>query len=123
MLESRAKYRQLFDKMLNGLAYCRMVYEDGRPVDFVYLEVNDAFEQLTGLKNVIGKKVSEVIPGIREANPELFEIYGRAASGAQPEKFESYVQPLGIWFSVSVFSPKKEYFVALFDNITDRREI
>ena len=41
----------------------------GKPVDFVYLQVNDAFEKITGLKRdlIIGKKVSEAIPGIKEA--------------------------------------------------------
>ena len=54
---------------------------DNRPVDFVYLEINDAFETLTGLKreNVVGKKVSEAIPETIEAHPELFEVYGKVA--------------------------------------------
>ena len=74
--ESEAKYRTLFENMLEGFAYCRMLFENGKPRDFVYLKVNRAFEQLTGLKNVVGKKVTEVIHGIRESNPELFETYG-----------------------------------------------
>ncbi len=76
---------------------------------------------MTGLKNVIGKKVTEVIPGVRESNPELFEIYGRVALTGQPERFETEVRSLGIWFSISVYSPAKEYFVAVFDNITERK--
>ncbi len=119
---SEERYRSLFENMLDGFAYCRMLYdEQGRPDDFVYLDVNSAFEKLTGLKSVIGKKVTEVIPGVRESNPELFEIYGRVASTGQPERFETEVRSLGIWFSISVYSPAKEYFVAVFDNITGRR--
>ena len=87
--ESEASSRSLIESMLNGFAYCRMEYDDrGRPVDFVHLRVNDAFERLTGLKNVVGKKVSEVIPGIRELSPELFEIYGRVASTGIHKTFE-----------------------------------
>ena len=37
------RYQSLFDKMLNGLAYCKMFFEQGQPVDFVYLGVNRAF--------------------------------------------------------------------------------
>ena len=122
LLESKAKYQQLFDKMLNGLAYCRMIYEDDQPVDFVYLDVNDAFGQLTGLRNVIGRKVSEVIPGLMESNPELFDTYARVASGGDPEKLETYVEQLDIWLVVSVYSPGKECFVAVFDNITERKK-
>src|SRR5450759_4128313 len=56
--ESEKHYRSLFDNMLNGYAYCRMIFADGRPQDFTYLEVNRAFEALTGLKDVMGKNVS-----------------------------------------------------------------
>jgi PAS domain S-box-containing protein len=120
--ESEAHYRSLFDNMLNGFAYCRMLFEQDRPVDFTYLSVNLAFETLTGLKAVVGKNVSEVIPGIRETNPELIEIYGRVALSGRPEQFETYVEPLGMWFSISVYSPQKEHFVAVFDVITDRKQ-
>ena len=68
-----------------------------------------------------GKKVSEVIPGIRESDPQLFEAYGRVALTGIPERFETYVKALEMWFSVSVYSPQKEYFVALFDVITERK--
>ena len=119
--QSEEHYRSLFDNMLTGLAYCRMLFEDGRPRDFLYLSVNRAFGTLTGLTDVAGKRVSEVIPGIRESNPELFEIYGRVASTGTPEKFESYVAPLGIWFSVSAYRPEPDHFVAVFDNITARK--
>ena len=122
-LEGGMRYRSLFDNMLEGLAYCRMIRENGVPVDFVYLEVNPSFEKLTGLKDVVGKTVNSVIPGISESNPELFAIYGRVADGGAPERFETHVGPLGIWLSISVYSPSREHFVAVFDNITQRKEV
>ena len=119
--QSEERYRSLFENMLDGFAYCKMFFEDGKPQDFVYLDVNDSFERLTGLKNVTGKKVTEVIPGIKESNPELFEIYGRAALTGNPERFETYVDSLGIWLSTSVYSTEREHFIAVFDNISDRK--
>jgi PAS domain S-box-containing protein len=119
--ESEKHYRSLFDNMLNGFAYCQMIFEQGRPEDFIYLKVNQAFEALTGLKNVTGKKVSEVIPGIKESDPELFEIYGRVALTGIPEHFETYVEVLGMWFAMAVYSPRQDYFVAVFDVITERK--
>ena len=122
--ESEAHYRSLFENMLNGFAYCRMIYDDrGIPIDFIYCRTNRAFAKLTKLRNVVGKKVTEVIQGIKESNPELFEIYGRVALTGKPETFETEVKPLGIWFSISVYSPKKKYFIAIFDNITKRKEL
>jgi len=120
--ESNTRYHNLFENMLEGFAFCRMLLDDqGRPADFVYLDVNSPFGRLTGLKDVTGKKVTEVIPGIKESDPELFEIYGRVALTGQPEKIEIYVEALGIWFSISVYSPERGYFVVVFDNITERK--
>lgn len=120
--KSEELYRSLFKNMLNGLAYCKMIFEKNQPLDFVFLEVNSSFEALTGLQNVIGKKVSEAIPGIQESDPELFEIYGRVALTGKSERFEIYLEALQMWFSISTFSPAKEYFVAVFDVITARKQ-
>ena len=119
--DSEERYRSLFENMREGYAYCKMEFHAGKPVDWEYLAVNEAFEVLTGLKGVVGKKVSEVIPGVRESNPELLGIYGGVSLTGKPETFEDYVAPLGIWFSISVYSAGRGYFVAVFDNITERK--
>ncbi|MDP2694213.1 MAG: PAS domain S-box protein [Gallionella sp.] len=119
--ESEKLYRSLFENMLNGFAYCQMIFEQDQPQDFIYLSVNAAFEALTGLKNVAGKRVSEVIPGIRQSDAKLFEIYGRVSLTGKPERFEIYVEALQQWFWISVYSPEKSYFVAVFDVITERK--
>jgi two-component system, sensor histidine kinase and response regulator len=119
---SEKQYRSLFENMLNGCAYCEMLCDDQeRPIDFVYLAVNSAFERLTGLKDVVGKRVTTVIPGIKEASPELFETYGRVALTGKPERFEFDFKSMASWLSVSVYSIQKGFFVAAFDNITDRK--
>ncbi len=120
--ESQTRYRSLFENMLNGFAYCQMLFDGERPLDFIYLDVNRAFETLTGLKNVIGKRVSEVIPGILASDPGLIETYGRVSLTGQPEVFETYVQALQMWFAISVYGVKKGFFVAVFDVITERKQ-
>jgi PAS domain S-box-containing protein len=119
--KSEELYRNLFDNMLNGFAYCKMIYKNNQVVDFTYLAVNSAFEKQTGLRDVVGKNVSEIIPGIQTADPELFAIYGRVASTTKPEQFETFVEALKMWFHVSVYCPKQGYFVAIFDVITERK--
>lgn len=120
--ESEERYRSLFESMSEGYAFCKMQYDGEKPVDFAYLKVNKAFEKLTGLKNVEGKKVSEVIPGIQDSDDELFKIYGRVAKNGKPEKFEIFVEALKEWFHVSVYCPMKEYFIAIFEVITERKK-
>ncbi len=122
--ESEKKYRSLFDNMRSGFAYCQiLVDESDQPVDFIYREVNDAFESHTGLKksDVIGKRVTEVIPGIREAHPELLDIYGKVAATGESTHFEIHFKPLEIWLSIAVYRPQQGYFVAVFENIADRK--
>lgn len=120
--QSEKLYRSLFKNMLNGFAYHRMLFEDGKPQDYIFLQVNQVFETITGLKDVVGKKISEVIPGLRQSDPEFFEVYGRVALTGNPERFETYVESLKMWVSVSVYSPEKEYFVTVFDDITERKQ-
>ncbi|NMB78173.1 MAG: PAS domain S-box protein, partial [Methanomicrobiales archaeon] len=120
---SEKKYRTLFENMLEGFAYCRMIYtETGEPADWVYLDVNAAFGKLTCLANIKGKRVLEAIPDIRQLNPELFDIYVRVAATGKPEAFEVDFKPLKQWLKVSVFSPEKGYFVAVFEDITGRKQ-
>ena len=108
--------------MVEGVAYCRMLFdEDGQPVDYINLDVNPAFEELTGLRDAVGRRITEVIPGIREANPELFEIYGRVTRTGVPEQFETYVAGLERWYSVRAFRPEPDHFAAVFENITERK--
>ncbi len=124
LLESEKRFRSLFEHMLEGVAYCRMLYdENGCPDDFMYLDVNSAFSELTGFHDVVGKKVSELLPGFKESDPELLEIYGRVASTGQPEKFEIFSKRLSLWRSMSVYCTGKGFFVAVSENITERKRI
>ncbi|CAN5245414.1 hypothetical protein BH09SUM1_BH09SUM1_10390 [soil metagenome] len=121
--ESEFQYRSLFENMLEGYSNCRMIYQNGQPWDFVYLEANKAFETLTGLKNVVGKKITEVIPGIRQTNPEIIDIYGRVAATRRPESHEIYVKALEIWLAINIYSYESGHFTVLFHNITERKRI
>ncbi len=121
--KSEELYRSLFMNMLNGFAYCQMLFEDGKPIDYIYLAVNNAFVAQTGLKDVVGRKVTEIIPGIREADPQLFEVLGRVSMTGQPEQFEIFLEALQNWFMLSLYSPAHEHFVAVFDVITERKNV
>ena len=119
--DSEQRYEALFENMLDGFAHCRMLYEAGEPVDFVYLSVNPAFGRLTGLSGVAGRRVTEMIPGIRESNPELFEVYERVVSTGVAEGFETHLQGLGRWLRISAYRPRRGEFAAVFDDVTERR--
>jgi|GEM_PF-2240616 len=122
--ESEKRYRSLFQNMLDSYTYCRMLYDEhDRPIDFVYLDVNSAFERLTGLRDVCGKKLTELLPGIMDSDRELFDMCARVASTGITERFETYLRALSTYLSVSLYCPKKGHFVAVFDNITERKQM
>jgi PAS domain S-box-containing protein len=123
--ESKAHYRALFDNMVNGFAYHKMLFDDhGKPIDYIFLEVNEAFERLTGLKReeVIGKKATEVVPGLEREPGNWIGIYGGVALSGSSIRFETYSEALKKWYSVSAYSPKRGYFAALFEDITGRKQ-
>ncbi|HDY67228.1 MAG TPA: PAS domain S-box protein, partial [Candidatus Scalindua sp.] len=120
--KSEEKFHSLFENMLNGIAYCKMMFdENNKPIDWIYLEINDAFEKITGIKrDIIDKKVTEAIPGIEKDAPELFEFYGKVALTGEAAELEIYLDTLKIWFHVTAYCPEKGYFVAVFEDVTER---
>ncbi len=121
--ESEKRYLSLFENMLEGFAYCEMLFDDhDRPVDFVYLAVNHAFGKLTGLHDVVGKKFSEIVPDGQDSQAELFERYSRVIRTSQPDRFEIEIKAMAMWFSISAYSAGKACFIATFDNITKRKQ-
>ncbi|MBN1845658.1 MAG: PAS domain S-box protein [Sedimentisphaerales bacterium] len=122
--ENEAKYRSLFENMMSGFAYHRMVTDEaGRPVDYVFLEVNEAFERMTGLRRdrILHKKVSELLPQLRTSEFDWIDTYGQVALTGREARFEQYCEDLGRWYAVSAYSPRPGHFATLFEDVTDRR--
>lgn len=121
----REQFNLFFDKMLDGFAYHKIVVDKfGKPVDYIFVEVNCAFERMTGLRReqIIGKKVTDVLVGIEKDPADWIGIYGKVALTGEPVQFENHAEPLDKWFRVSAYCPEKGYFVALFEDITERKK-
>ena len=91
------RYHQLFTELVDGFALHEIICDDeGMAIDYRFLEINPAFEKLTGLKaiDLIGKTVLEVIPDIE---PVWIERYGQVALTGEVVQFENYSQDLGKW--------------------------
>jgi len=117
---SEARYRTLFESMLDGFALHEIILnEQGEPVDYRFLQVNPAFERLTGLQadQVIGRTVREVLPHLE---PHWLQVYGRVALSGQPAHFEEHSRDLGRWFEVTAISPRHGQFATFFNDITAR---
>ena len=120
--ESEAQYRDLFDNMTSGFALHEMIYdEEGNPIDYRFLQVNPAFEQLTGLRadDLIGRTVKEALPGTEES---WIETYGEVAETGEPIVFEEFSQELNTYFGIRAFRPAPDRFAVIFADITDRKK-
>ncbi|MBM4372858.1 MAG: PAS domain S-box protein, partial [Deltaproteobacteria bacterium] len=120
--ESEERYRELFRNLLSGFALHELVLDaSGHPVDYVFLEANAAFEELTGLRaaRVLGRRVTEVIPGIEQSGEGWIETYARVALTGESVRFEQYSGALDRWYLVQAYSPRKRFFVTLFHDITE----
>ncbi len=123
MKKNKENYQQFFDNPLNGFALCEIITNDkGEPEDFVYLEVNKTFENLTGLKkeNVLNKKVTEILP--YEDVGDLIQIYGKVALTGESTVFQYPIPSLDKYYEIAAFSPQKKRFIAFFTDITERKK-
>ncbi len=112
-------YHNLFDNMLDSAAHCRMIYEDGIPIDYEYLNVNKIFESMTGLHNVIGRRISELIPLYAQENPDSLHVFGEVASTGKARKWEHYLKALDQCYSLSIYSPAQNEFIVIASDITE----
>ncbi len=122
--ESEEKYRLLFENMNSGFAYSEVVVNDNnKPIDYRFIEANSQFEKLTGLKvsDIIGKTVTEVLPGIENDPADWIGRYGKVGLTGEPLTAEDYSEPLDRWYIVSSYSTKKGFFAVTFNDITDRK--
>ncbi len=120
--ESEEKYRSLFENMNAGFAYHEVIVDDNnKPIDYLYHEINPAFEKFTGLKkeNLIGKKVTEAIPGTENDPADWIGKFGNVGLTGVPLTVEEYSEAIKKWFKVSGYSPKKGYFAVTFTDITE----
>jgi signal transduction histidine kinase len=119
------QFATLFRNMLDAFVYSKIfVDSNGKPFDGLILEVNEAFEKITGIKreDAVGKKITELVPGVQNDPAGWIAIYGRVAITGEPTHFENYLEPLKKWYHVSSYSPKKGYYVSIFEDITERKK-
>jgi PAS domain S-box-containing protein len=123
--KSEDRYYALFDNMINGFAYFKIELDDNQnPVDCSFLEVNQAFERMLGLRkeDIMGKRASKIFPEI-EGDPQIWiEKAGQVALRGGKIRFEEYIKPIGKWFSITAYSPEKGYFATILEDITDRKQ-
>jgi len=117
-MDFERSYLDLFEALPCAAAYHQMIFDpDGLPIDYIFLRVNKAFEELTGLsrENLIGRRIKEVLPNTEEI---WFHIYGEVCSKCSTKSVSHYSKELGRHYYVKAYSNKQGYFYSLFEDIT-----
>ncbi|MBC4017770.1 PAS domain-containing sensor histidine kinase [Siccirubricoccus deserti] len=119
--ESEARWRRIFEHMHEGFALCEMVWSaDGTPIDLRFLDVNPAWERLTGIPAAatLGHLATKIFSGIEDI---WISTYARVVETGEPAHFVRYLGPVARWFEVLAYRTEPGRFAALFLNVTERR--
>ena len=121
-LESKKKYQELFNLIEQAVQISEMVFDEkGQPIDYVILDVNIAYEKHSGLRRekVIGQHVKEILPIVKQT---WLERYGKVVRAGMGMHFEEYNASLDKWFEVFASPMGGNRFVAVFSDITRRKQ-
>ncbi|MBN2012700.1 PAS domain S-box protein [candidate division KSB1 bacterium] len=119
--ESEHTFRSLIAAMTEGLCLHEIIYnDDGQAIDYRILDINPAYEAITGLSRLqaIGGLGSKLY-GIEKA--PFIDCYARVAETQISETMDIYWEPMHKHFLISIVSPKKGQFATIFTDITDIR--
>lgn len=117
--ESEARFASLFSAMAEGMALHELVRDaSGVVTDYRILEVNTAFERQTGLCGdaVVGRLASEAYGSV-----PFLDTYARVAQTQEATSFEADFASLGRQFRITVFSPARDHFATVFEEISERK--
>ncbi len=120
--ESESKYQAMFENMKAGSCVDEVIYENGRAIDYRILDVNPAFERITGIsrEKAVGALASELY-GTGKA-PYL-DVYSKVAETGEPADFVAYFEPIQKYLHVTTGCFKPGYFSNVFIDITEQQRL
>jgi PAS domain S-box-containing protein len=113
------KYKQLFENMTSAFALHEMIFDDnGKPIDYRYLEINSSFEEMTGLKkkDVVGKTVLQILPNTEKT---WINLFAKVVYTGLPTSFQNYSTELDRYYEGWVYKPQDGQFAVIFTDISN----
>ncbi|WP_353117071.1 PAS domain S-box protein [Nitratidesulfovibrio sp.] len=110
--------RLLLEHLPSAYSLHEMLWDEhGQPCDYRFLDVNPAFEAMTGLARdrMIGRTLFEVLPGIER---KWLDIYGRVVSTGESTAFEHRDALLGRHWNVRAWRAGPNRFAVVFTDAT-----
>ncbi|GAA3634066.1 chemotaxis protein CheB [Flavivirga jejuensis] len=125
LAEKDKKYQKLFESLNEGFIHAKIITDkNDTPIDWEYIDVNPSYEKILGInaENLIGKKISEILPGLKKDPNNWIQLYSEVALTGKDQTIESYVSDLGKYFVVNAFSPRKGEFAGTILDVTEEKK-
>jgi PAS domain S-box-containing protein len=122
--ENSLRYSALLNARINGVAHCKVITdEQGIPVDYRIIQVNESYTSITGIKkeDIEGKTAREVFPGIENFSFDFIKEYGKVALEGSEISFETFFEVTKQWLSIYAYSPLPGEFTAIFTDISEKK--
>ncbi len=104
--EIENKYKVLFDSIDEGLCIIDVIFDQlGKPIDFIHLEANAAFEKQVNLNNITGLRAKEIDPDSFE---RCIDIFGKVALTGEAVRFEMHSSFSDSWYSIYSFKINRD---------------
>ena len=97
-----------------------VIYENGQAVDYRIIDVNPAWERITGIPRA-GPSALLPPPCTAQGRHPIFDVYSKVAETGEPASFEAYFAPIKKHLHITAGCPGKGRFSTLISDITDRK--
>ncbi|HWR40878.1 MAG TPA: diguanylate cyclase [Patescibacteria group bacterium] len=124
--EWEQRYLDLMQNLLNGyVLYEVEMNEDGEPADFIVLEVNHAFEEITGLKRtgVVGRRMTEIYQDIFNGEFDFISVLGQVAITGDSIRVDQYLHFLQQCYTMAAYRPRAGQLAMVFADVTQTRRL
>ncbi|MCC6287412.1 MAG: PAS domain S-box protein [Chitinophagaceae bacterium] len=116
------KYYSLFNSIDQGFCIIELLFdENGKAVDYRWLEANPKYEKHSGIKNPIGKLGSEIIPATESY---WLENYDKVLKTGKTSRFENWHEATDRWYQTQasrIGDGNSRQIAIVFDDITERK--
>ncbi len=118
---SELQYKNIFNSMFEMFQVIELVYDqDGTAIDYKYLQVNPAFENLVNKKEseLVGKRAKKIFGIVEDIWINAFD---RVEKTGKSESFEEYGAELNKYYSVKAWRVEKGQVAITFKDITEQK--
>ena len=117
----QSKLHSFAQYLPEGYTYQMLITNDkGQAEDFVFLDVNPAFEKIAGVKSesIIGKRATEVFSRLKTSDFDWISFLGHATLSGRTYDITKFVDVFDRWCRIIVYSPENMRSIIIFQDKT-----